>query len=42
MDVTLRNAFDKEYQNFLSRYKLATDPLVLDRVDATVRVSTDF
>ena len=43
VDVTLRNAFDKEYQNFLSRYKLATDPVVLDPGrNLTVRVSTDF
>ena len=44
VDVTLRNAtFDKQYQNFLSRYKLATDPVVLDPGrNLTVRVSTDF
>jgi iron complex outermembrane receptor protein len=43
VDVTLRNAFNKEYQNFLSRYKFATDPLVLDPGrNLTVRVSTDF
>jgi iron complex outermembrane receptor protein len=43
LDVTLHNAFDKEYQNFLSRYKFATDPVVLDPGrNLTVRVSTDF
>jgi len=43
LDLTLRNAFDKEYQNFLSRYKFASDPIVLDPGrNLTVRVSTDF
>jgi iron complex outermembrane receptor protein len=43
LDVTLHNAFDKEYQSFLSRYKTATDPIVLDPGrNLTVRVSTDF
>jgi len=30
LDVTLRNALDKKYQSFLSRYKFASDPIVLD------------
>jgi len=43
LDVTLRNAFDKEYQNFLSRYKFATAPIVLDPGrNLTVRVSSEF
>jgi hypothetical protein len=43
LDVTLRNPFDKEYQNFLSRYKFATDPIVLDPCrNLTVRVSSEF
>ena len=43
IDVTLRNVFDKEYQNFLSRYKFATDPIVLDPGrNLTMRISTDF
>lgn len=43
IDVTLRNAFDQDYQSFLSRYKSATDPIVLDPGrNLTVRVSTDF
>ena len=43
IDVTLRNAFDKNYQSFLSRYKFATDPIVLDPGrNVTVRVSTEF
>jgi hypothetical protein len=43
VDVTLRNAFDKQYQSFLSRYKFASDPAVLDPGrNLTVRVSTDF
>jgi iron complex outermembrane receptor protein len=43
VDVSLRNAFDKKYQSFLSRYKFAADPLVLDPGrNLTVRVSTDF
>jgi hypothetical protein len=43
LDVALRNAFNKEYQNFLSRYKFASDPVVLDAGrNLTVRVSTDF
>jgi iron complex outermembrane receptor protein len=43
VDVTLRNAFDTQYQSFLSRYKFATDPAVLDPGrNVTVRVRTDF
>ena len=43
VDVSLRNAFNKSYQNFLSRYKFAADPVVLDPGrNLTVRVSTDF
>jgi hypothetical protein len=43
VDVTLRNAFNKQYQSFLSRYKFASDPVVLDPGrNLTVRVSTDF
>jgi iron complex outermembrane recepter protein len=43
LDVSLRNAFNKEYQSFLSRYKFAADPVVLDPGrNLTVRVSTDF
>jgi outer membrane receptor protein involved in Fe transport len=43
LDVTLRNAFDKKYQSFLSRYKFASDPVVLDPGrNLTVRVSTEF
>jgi iron complex outermembrane receptor protein len=43
LDVTLRNAFDKRYQSFLSRYKFAADPVVLDPGrNLTVRVSTEF
>jgi iron complex outermembrane receptor protein len=43
VDVTLRNAFDKKYQSFLSRYKFASDPVVLDPGrNLTVRVSTEF
>jgi len=43
VDVTLRNAFDKSYQSFLSRYKFATDPMVLDPGrNVTLRVGTDF
>jgi iron complex outermembrane receptor protein len=43
LDVTLRNAFDKQYQSFLSRYKFNADPVVLDPGrNFTVRVSTEF
>jgi hypothetical protein len=43
LDLTLRNAFDKQYQSFLSRYKFATDPIVLDPGrNLTVRGSADF
>ena len=43
LDVSLRNAFDKEYQSFLSRYKFPADPVVFDPGrNLTVRVSTDF
>jgi hypothetical protein len=43
LDVTLRNAFDKDSQNFLSRYKFATDPIVLDPGrNLTVRVSSEL
>jgi hypothetical protein len=43
LDVSLRNAFNTEYQSFLSRYKFAADPVVLDPGrNLTVRVSTDF
>jgi iron complex outermembrane recepter protein len=43
LDMTLRNAFDQKYQSFLSRYKFASDPVVLDPGrNLTVRVSTDF
>lgn len=43
LDMTLRNALDKQYQSFLSRYKFATDPVVLDPGrNFTVRVSTEF
>jgi iron complex outermembrane receptor protein len=39
VDVTLRNALDKKYANFLSRYKTyALDP----GRNLTVRVSTSF
>jgi hypothetical protein len=41
--VTLRNAFDTKYQSFLSRYKFASNPTVLDPGrNVTVRVGTDF
>ncbi|MGH7513064.1 MAG: hypothetical protein ACREOQ_09090 [Gemmatimonadales bacterium] len=41
--MTLRNAFDKKYQSFLSRYKFASDPIVLDPGrNVTVRVGTEF
>jgi iron complex outermembrane recepter protein len=43
IDVTLRNAFDTEVRSFLSRYKFATDPIVLDPGrNLTVRVGTEF
>jgi hypothetical protein len=43
VDVTVRNVFDKEYQSFLSRYKFATNPVVLDPGrNLTVRVATEF
>jgi len=43
IDVTLRNAFDKDYQSFLSRYKFASEPIVLDPGrNLTIRVSSDF
>jgi hypothetical protein len=43
VDVTLRNAFNNEYQSFLCRYKFAADPVVLDPGrNLTVRVSSDF
>jgi iron complex outermembrane receptor protein len=43
LDLTLRNAFDKQYQSFLCRYKFATDPIVLDPGrNLTVRGSADF
>jgi hypothetical protein len=35
VDVTLRNAFDKQYQSFLSRYKFASDPVVLHPAGAS-------
>jgi len=43
VDVTVRNVFDQEYQSFLSRYKFATNPVVLDPGrNLTVRVATEF
>jgi iron complex outermembrane receptor protein len=43
IDVTLKNAFDADYRSFLSRYKFATDPIVLDPGrNLTVRVGTEF
>jgi iron complex outermembrane receptor protein len=43
VDVTIRNLLDKDYQSFLSRYKFATDPIVLDAGrNVTVRVGMEF
>jgi iron complex outermembrane recepter protein len=43
IDLTLRNAFNTQYQSFLSRYKFAADPIVLDPGrNLTLRVGTEF